>query len=75
MTCSEVGALGLADRAVPFHSFFFFFFLQLHLQHMEVPGPGAKSELLAASLHHSHSNTGSELHLLPTPQLLANLAP
>ena len=26
---------------------------------------------VAASLHHSHSNTGSELHLQPTPQLTA----
>ena len=25
----------------------------------------------AASLHQSHSNTGSELHLQPTPQLMA----
>ncbi len=25
----------------------------------------------AASLHNSHSNLGSELHLLPTPQLTA----
>ena len=27
----------------------------------------------AASLHHSHSNAGSELHLWPTPQLIATL--
>ena len=25
----------------------------------------------AAGLHHSHSNTGSRLHLQPTPQLVA----
>ena len=25
----------------------------------------------AAGLHHSHSNTGSESHLRPTPQLMA----
>ena len=27
----------------------------------------------AAGLHHSHSDTGSELHLPPTPQLTASL--
>ena len=27
----------------------------------------------AASLHHSHSNAGSDLRLQPTPQLLATL--
>ena len=30
---------------VRFSYVFFFFFLQPHLQHMEVPGPGVKSEL------------------------------
>ena len=29
----------------------------------------------AAGLHHSHSNTGSEPHLRPTPQLTAMLYP
>ena len=29
----------------------------------------------AAGLHHSHSNMGSELHLGPTPQLMATLDP
>jgi len=29
----------------------------------------------AASLHHSHNNTGSEPHLRPTPQLTATLDP
>ncbi|WP_447305893.1 hypothetical protein, partial [Escherichia coli] len=26
---------------------------------------------VAAGLHHSHSNSGSKPHLLPTPQLMA----
>ena len=30
---------------------------------------------VAASLHQNHSNTGSELHLQPTPQLMAMLNP
>ena len=30
---------------------------------------------VAASLHQSHSNTGSELRLQPTPQLMATLDP
>ena len=30
---------------------------------------------IAATLHHSHSNTGSEMHLQPTPQLMATPDP
>ena len=30
---------------------------------------------VAASLHHSHSKLGSEMHLRPTPQLTATLDP
>ena len=30
---------------------------------------------VAAGLHHSHSNTGSELHLRPIPQLMATQDP
>ena len=30
---------------------------------------------IAASLHHNHSNSGSELHLQPTPQFTAMLDP
>ena len=59
--------------------FFFFFFLKtLHPRHMEVPRLGAKIEpqplayATAATLHHSHSNAGSELHLWPVPQPAAN---
>ena len=38
----------------------FFFFLCLHLWHMEFP---RLVRAVAASLHHSHGNTGSEPHL------------
>ena len=31
--------------------------------------------VVAASLHHSHSNVGSEPHLQPTPQLMATPDP
>ena len=46
----------------------FFFFLKKnfkgpHSQLMEVPSVGAKLELLAAGLQHSHSHAGSEPHL------------
>ena len=49
--------------------FFFFFFFSLvflgpHLQHMEARG---RIGAVAAGLRHSHSNTGSEPHLQPTP--------
>ena len=45
----------------------FFFFSGLHLKPVEVPRLGVGVE--ATSLHHSHSNTRSELHPRPTPQL------
>ena len=57
------------------HNFFFFlffsFFLGSHLRHMEVPRLGVKVGAATAGLHHSHSNTRSELHLQSTPQLMA----
>ena len=36
------------------------------------PGQGSNQ---SCSLHHSHSNAGSELRLRPTPQLMATLDP
>ena len=47
----------------------------MHLWHMEVPRLGVELELTAAGLNHSHSNSGSELHLQPTTQLTAMLRP
>ena len=52
-------------------SLFFFAFWGPHLQHMEIPTLGSQIRTTAASLHHSHSNLGSEPHLWPTPQLMA----
>ena len=49
--------------------FFFFFFFNLFratLQHAEVPRLGVES-VVAAGLHHSHSNARSEPHLWPVP--------
>ena len=48
-----------------------FFFSRPHLRHMEVPGQRVKSELQLQVYSHSHSNTGSEVHLQPTVQLPA----
>ena len=45
-----------------------------NLQHMKFPGWGPIGAV-AAGLHHSHSNVGSELRLRPTPQLTATLDP
>ena len=42
---------------------------------MEVPKPGGQIGAATASLHHSHSHTGSEARLRPTPQLTAALDP
>ena len=57
------------------YSFLFFVFLGPYPRHMEVPRLGVQSDLqlLAVGLHHSHSNTGSELRLQPTSQLMAML--
>ena len=40
---------------------------------MAYGGPQARGQIgaVAADLHHSHSNAGSEPHLQPTPQLTA----
>ena len=46
-----------------------FFFLGLYLWHMAIPRLGGQVGAATASLHHSHSNMGSEPCLRPTPQL------
>ena len=48
-----------------------------YLQHMEVPGLGVKLELQqrAYTATTANSNTGSDPHLRPTPQLTAVLDP
>ena len=58
-------------------SFFFFFFLLFRAIPMAYGGsqPRGLFWVTAASLHHSHSNTRSELRLWPTPQLKAMLDP
>ena len=50
---------------------FIFCFLGPHPLHMEVPRLGGLFRATAASLHHSHSNVGSEPRLQPPPQLTA----
>ena len=54
---------------------FFFFFLELHLWHIEVPGPVGPIRAVAASLSLSHSNATSEPRLPPTLQLTATSDP
>ena len=55
-----------------FLSFFFFFFF-IHFRAASVAHGGSQARwwigAIAAGLHHRHSNTRSELHLQPTPQL------
>ena len=46
-----------------------------HLWHMEVPRATTGIRAAAAGLHYSHSNSGSESHLPPTPQLTATPDP
>ena len=50
--------------------FFFFFFWAAPTAYGGCPDKGWISAV-AASIHHSHSNTGSEPHLQSTPQLTA----
>ena len=52
--------------------FFFLFFFYNHARSIwKFSGLRGRIRAAAASLHHSHSNTGSESHLQPTPQLMA----
>ena len=55
------------------------FFLFLFFRAAPVAHGGSQArgqiEATAASLHHSHSNAGSELCLRTTPQLMAMLDP
>ena len=55
--------------------FFFFFCLFVFLRASSVacgvPRLGVGIGAVVASLHHSHSSVGSELHLRPTTQLKA----
>ena len=55
--------------------FSFFVFLGLHPWHMEVPRLGVEMELQLPAYTNSHSNSGSELRLRPTPQLTATPDP
>ena len=58
-------------------SFLLFFFLLLRATPKACGSSQARGRIKAAAagLHHSHSNTGSELHLHPTPQLMVMLDP
>ena len=57
--------------------FFFFFFFFFRAAPLAYGGSQARGRIGAADagLHHSHSNTKSELHLQPTPQLTATPDP
>ena len=57
--------------------FFFFFFAFSRAEPTAYGGSQARGPTgaVAAGLHHSHSNAGSELRLRPTPQLTAMLDP
>ena len=54
---------------------FFFFFFRAALAAYGSFQSRDPIEAAAASLHHSHSNARSELHLQPTPQLAATQDP
>ena len=75
---SRFSASSPALAIVFFYFFFFFFVFYLFRAALEAHG-GSQAEGLVgaatASLHHSHSNTESEPHLRPTPQLMATPDP
>ena len=50
-------------------------FFRPHLQHMEVPRLGVKSELQLLAYSTATATVESEPHLQPTPQLMATLDP
>ena len=56
-----------------FPFFFFFGLLSKRAAQVAYGGSQARGQIraVAASLHHSHSNAGSEPCLRPTPQLMA----
>ena len=60
----------LTSNFLLFHPFFFSFFL-FRAAPVAYGGSQARGQIgvVAASLCHTHSNTGSEVHLWPTPQL------
>ena len=74
-------SLSLSSFFFFFFSFLFFFFFVVFLSFclFRAAHGGSQARGLiratAASLCHSHSNAGSELHLQPTPQLTAMLDP
>ena len=58
-------------------NFFFFFFGLYGAESAAYGGSQARGHIRAAAtgLRHSHSNARSELHLGPTPQLMATPVP
>ena len=70
----------LIRTLVQFLALFFSFFLFFWLFRAAAEAHGGSQargriEAAAAGLHHSYSNTRSEPHLQPTPQLMATLDP
>ena len=60
-------------RVIKKERFFFFFFLLFRAKTEAYVGSQARGPIgaIAAGLHYSQSNAGSELPLRPTPQLTA----
>ena len=67
----------ISEVIAMFFLFFFFFSLSFRATPEAYGGSQARGLIgaVAAGLHQSHSNGRSELHLRPTPQLMAALDP
>ena len=66
--CGKKEVLGLSQHSLCL--FFFWLFRASPEAYGDSQARGRRGAV-AAGLHHSHSNAGSELHLRPTPQLMA----
>ena len=69
--------IALRSNTVNILNFILFYFLLFRANPVTYGSSQARGWIgaTAASLYHSHSNTGSEPYLRPTPQLMATLGP
>ena len=67
----------LVETSIETENFLFFFFFLFRAKPTTHGGSQARKLIgaVATGLHHSHSNTKSQPHLQPTPQLMATPDP
>ena len=77
MMFKKIHKMGLLDKVSDDFFFFFFFFVFSRAAPEAYGGSQARGLIgaIAVGLHQSHSNSGSEPSLRPTPQLMEMLDP